>query len=61
MKYTIKRVIEGDYRPEDGEPFAVTESGHGYIIWCRTPILDDLGPLIVEHYRSVNLQIADGK
>jgi len=40
MKYTIKRVLECDYRPQDGEPFAVTESGHGYIIWCRTPMLE---------------------
>lgn len=37
-RYHVKKVLEADYKPADGEPFAVTWGKEGWVIWCRTPI-----------------------
>ena len=36
--YRIKKVLEADYKPADGEPFAVCWGAEGWVIWCRTLI-----------------------
>ena len=34
-RYRVKKVLEADYKPVDGEPFAVTWGAEGWVIWCR--------------------------
>ncbi len=36
--YRIKKVLEADYKPADGEPFAVCWGAEGWVIWCKTPL-----------------------
>jgi len=38
IRYNVKKVLEADYKPGDGEPFAVTWGREGWEIWCRTPV-----------------------
>ena len=37
--YKIKKVLEADYKPTDGEPFSAGWGPEGWTIWCRTPVL----------------------
>ena len=37
-RYKVKKVLEADYKPADGEPFAVCWGREGWMIWCRSPI-----------------------
>ena len=37
-RYRVKKVLEADCKPSDGEPFAVTWGAEGWVIWCRTPL-----------------------
>ncbi len=37
-RYHIKKVLEADYKPEDGDPFAVAWGPEGWTIWCKTPV-----------------------
>lgn len=37
-RYRIKKVLADDYKPADGEPFAVCWGNEGWVIWCRTPV-----------------------
>ena len=37
-RYNVKKVLEADYKPSDGEPFAVAWGKEGWVIWCRTPV-----------------------
>jgi hypothetical protein len=38
-KYHIKKVLAGDYKPGDGEPFAAGWGPEGWTIWCRTLVI----------------------
>lgn len=37
-RFNVKKVPEADYKPADGEPFAVAWGREGWVIWCRTPV-----------------------
>ncbi len=37
-RYNVRKVLEADYKPSDGEPFAVVWGREGWVIWCRTPV-----------------------
>ncbi len=37
-RYRVKKVLEADYKPGDGEPFVVCWGAEGWVIWCRTPV-----------------------
>lgn len=37
-RYNIKKVLEADYKPADGEPFTVVWGKEGWVIWCRSPV-----------------------
>jgi len=37
-RYNVRKVLEADYKPGDGEPFAVTWGREGHVIWCRAPV-----------------------